>query len=74
MNEENSFKRAIAGHLAESWTAGGLPVEIRALPWEEYTAALDAGDFDLYYGETRLTADWDLSGLLAPAGALNYGY
>lgn len=74
VNEENSFKRAIAGHLAESWTAGGLPVEVRALPWEEYTAALDAGDFDLYYGETRLTADWDLSSLLAPAGALNYGH
>ena len=73
VNEENSFKRAIAGYLAESWTAGGLPVEVRVLPWEEYAAALEAGDFDLYYGEVRLAADWNLSSLLEPGGALNYG-
>ena len=29
---------------------------VLALPWEEYTAALAAGDFDLYYGEVKLTA------------------
>lgn len=74
VNQENGFKTAIAGHLAESWTAGGVPVEVRALPWEEYAAALAAGDFDLYYGEARLTADWDLGSLLEPAGALNYGH
>lgn len=74
VNEENRFKTAIAGYLAESWSAGGVPVEVRALPWEEYAAALEAGDFDLYYGEVRLTADWDLRSLLEPAGALNYGH
>ncbi|MCI9120832.1 MAG: ABC transporter substrate-binding protein [Oscillibacter sp.] len=74
VNQENSFKLAIANYLAETWTAGGLSVEVQALPWEEYTAALAAGNFDLYYGEARLTADWNLSSLLAPAGTLNYGH
>lgn len=74
VNEENGFKKAIAGYLAETWTAGGVPVEVRVLPWEEYAAALAAGDFDLYYGEARLTADWDLGSLLEPGGALNYGH
>lgn len=73
VNEENSFKRAIAEHLAQAWTDGGLPVEVQALPWEEYTAALSAGDFDLYYGEARLPADWNLDSLLLPGGVLNYG-
>lgn len=73
VNAENSFKTAIAEYLAKTWTEGGVPVEVRSLPWEEYAAALAAGDFDLYYGEVRLTADWDLSGLLDPGGALNYG-
>lgn len=73
VNEENSFKKSIAEYLAKSWTAGGVTVEVRALPWEEYTAALAAGDFDLYYGETRLTADWNLKSLLEPGGSLNYG-
>lgn len=74
VNEENSFKRAIVDYLAETWTAGGVAVEVRALPWEEYEAALSAGDFDLYYGEVRLTADWSLSSLLEPGGAMNYGH
>ncbi|WP_297980298.1 ABC transporter substrate-binding protein [uncultured Oscillibacter sp.] len=73
VNSENSFKTAVADYLAESLTAAGVPVETRILPWEEYTAALEAGDFDLYYGEVRLTADWNLSSLLSTGGALNYG-
>ena len=73
VNGENNFKTAVAGYLAESFTAAGVPVETRVLPWEEYAAALAAGDFDLYYGEVRLTADWDLSSLLSTGGALNYG-
>ena len=73
VNSENSFKTAVADYLAESLTAAGVPVETRILPWEEYTAALEAGDFDLYYGEVRLTADWNLSFLLSTGGALNYG-
>ena len=74
VNEENGFKKAIADQLAESWSAGGVAVEVLALPWEEYAAALSAGDFDLYYGEARLPADWNLGSLLEPYGSLNYGH
>lgn len=73
VNEENSFKTSIARHLAETFTAAGVPTEARVLPWADYTAALAAGDFDLYYGEVRLTADWDPSTLLATGAPLNYG-
>lgn len=73
VNEENSFKTSVAKYLAESLTSAGIAVSVKILPWEEYTAALAAGNFDLYYGEVRLSADWDLSPLLASGGALNYG-
>lgn len=73
VNAENSFKAAVATHLAESFTAAGIPMAVRSLPWEEYTAALAAGNFDLYYGEVRLRADWDLSALLSTGGILNHG-
>ena len=46
---------------------------VEALPWEEYAAALAAGNFDLYYGEVRLPANWDLSALVGTGGSLNYG-
>lgn len=72
VNSENSFKVSVAGYLAESFTASGVSTEVRALPWEEYSAALASGNFDLFYGEVKLTANWDLSSLLATDGALNY--
>lgn len=73
VNSENSFKVSAAQEIARSLTAAGVPVTVKSLPWEEYTAALAAGSFDLYYGEVKLTADWDLSALLGTGGALNYG-
>ena len=73
VNGENSFKISIAQSIADGFTSAGIPAEVTVLPWEEYTAALAGGDFDLYYGEVRLTADWDLTALLGSGGALNYG-
>lgn len=73
VNEENSFKVSVAQEIASTFTTAGIPVEVRPLPWADYTAALAAGEFDLYYGEVKLTADWDLSTLLMTGGSLNYG-
>lgn len=73
VNEENSFKVSAAEYLAQTLSASGVTIEVKALPWAEYTAALTAGNFDLYYGEVKLTADWDLRPLLAIGGSLNYG-
>ena len=46
----------------------------KALPWEDYLAALEAGEYDLYYAEVRLGADWDLTELLGTEGSLNYSH
>ena len=73
VNEENSFKITVAEYLTENFSAAGVPMEVRTLPWEEYLLALETGDFDLYYGEVKLSADWDLSALLSGTGPLNYG-
>ena len=73
VNEEDAFRLTSARFLADSLSMGGWTVEVRALPWEEYLLALEAGEFDLYYGEVRLTADWDLTDLVGTGGALNYG-
>ena len=73
VNEENAFKVSVAKYLASTLSAFDLKLEVRVLPWEEYTAALAAGDFDLYYGEVKLTADWNLIRLVGTSGSLNYG-
>ena len=36
-------------------------------------AALAKGDFDLCYAAVKLSADWDITSLVTPGGALNYG-
>lgn len=73
VNEEGGEKVTIARFIAQTLSQGDMEVIVTALPWAEYTAALTAGDFDLYYGEVKLTADWDIANLVGTGGALNYG-
>ena len=73
VNIENTAKSAAANEIARQLQEAGLRVTVERLPWEEYTAALAARDFDLYLGEVYLTPDFDLSALISPGGALNYG-
>lgn len=73
VNAENSFKVALAEHLAKQLAAAQLAVTPVVLPWAEYLTALQGGEFDLWLGEVRLTADWDVSPLIAANGSLNYG-
>ena len=68
---DNPARTAAAELLADGLENLGLTVTLDLLPWPDYLAALERGDFDLYLGEVRLTADFDLTALLA--GALNYG-
>lgn len=74
VNEEDAFRMTSARFIADSLSpAGGWKIEVHALPWEEYLTALAEGAFDLYFGEVRLTADWDLRDLLGTGGPVNYG-
>lgn len=73
VNSDNSFKVSVCQAIADTLNRYDLEVSVVALPWEEYLQALSAGQFDLYYGEYRMTADWDMAPLAATGGALNYG-
>lgn len=73
VNAENSTKAALAEYLARQLTAAHISVTPVVLPWNEYIAALEAGSFDLWLGEIRLTADWNITDLAGSHGALNYG-
>lgn len=73
VNEENRFKLTAATQIAETLNRYSLTVTVQALPWEDYLTALQNGWYDLYFGETKLRPDWDLSALIGTGGALNYG-
>jgi peptide/nickel transport system substrate-binding protein len=73
VNNDNTYKLAVAEYLAADLAKAGVEVELKKLTWEDYNAALAAGDFDLYLGQVKLTGDFDLTPLLRSGGALNYG-
>jgi len=72
VNSENIHKVRAAHKITETLRQNGLDVTVRELTWDRFITALRLGDFDMYYGETQLGADFDLSPLLLPGG-LNYG-
>lgn len=73
VNSNNLFKLAAAEQLAACWKAIGISVTVDKQPYEAYLEKLKSGDFDLYYGETLLTPDFDLRPLISSGGSLNYG-
>ena len=73
VNTENIAKAAAARLIAYQLEAAGLKVELQQLPFEDYSAALSRGEFDLYLAEVVLTAGFDLDPLLGSGGGMNYG-
>ncbi len=72
VNQDNSYKCDLADELERQLESAGVQVTVDKRTWSDYSAALTAGEFDLYLGETRLTADFTLTPLLS-GGSLNYG-
>ena len=73
VNSENHTRVEAAGTIADKLRRVGLNIELQKLPYDEYIAALESGEFDMYYGETRLPANFDFSELISPGGTLDYG-
>ena len=70
VNSDNDVRQSVARQFADALRSLGVTATVNSLSWSGYTAALAAGQFDLYLGEVRLTGDFDPSALLV--GALNY--
>jgi len=70
---DQPYKVAAAEKITNALMSIGIHTELRKLPWEEYLTALKRGEFDLYLADAALPPDFDLSALLAPGGALDYG-
>jgi len=74
VNIENSHKLAAVNAIAENLRQFGFDINVRTLPWGDFVDALNSGNFDMYYGETLLGADFDFSALLLPGDHnLNFG-
>lgn len=59
--------------VAQALTDCGLTTTVSAKAKDDYQAALEAGNFDLYLGEVRLSPNFDLSPFFQEGGSLPYG-
>jgi len=71
--ENSNFKTGTAAQIADQLAAADISVTVRTLSEEDYFAAIREGDYDLYLGEVRLTADMNLSVFLFPGNPLGWG-
>ena len=70
---DSPMKVEAARSIANNLMNMGITVNLRELSWDDYLAALTNGDFDMYYAETKLGADFSLRSLLLSGGSLNFG-
>lgn len=70
---EDQTRVAAASYICDALKEYGLNIRVSIVDRETYEEALENGDFDLYYGEVRLTANFDLSEFFDEYGDLNYG-
>jgi peptide/nickel transport system substrate-binding protein len=70
---DSSYKTAAGKVISETLSYAGIEVIVETCFWDRYIEVLEAGEFDLFLGEVRLTADFALRSLLLTDGALNYG-
>ena len=73
VNSDDSLRQRVAQEIGRMLNAGGLIVEVVAVPSSEYRATLEDGKYDLYLGQTKLSANMDLTPFFSADGALNFG-
>jgi peptide/nickel transport system substrate-binding protein len=73
VNKENPAKLETAHKIYSALLDAGFDVSLLELEWSAFLDALRKGNYDLYYGEVMLSADFDLTCLFSYGGSANYG-
>ncbi len=66
VNSDSTAKVLAARKICEQLNDLGITTTLYELTWADYIDCLEKGEFDMYYGEIRLTPDWNLSALFLP--------
>ena len=70
----SSYQRVEAAtEVVNTLNSLGFKLTLKTMELSEYQQALNTGNFDLYYGEVRLSSNFDLSPFFSVYGSLCYG-
>lgn len=70
VNSDDSIRLALARDIAETLTDYGLPTEVKSYSTNGYIEVYRAGNYDLYLGQVKLSANMDLSEFFRTYGDL----
>lgn len=73
VNQADGRRARVAKAIADMLRQYGFTVTVDAKTGEQYTKALEKGSYDLHLGQTKLSANMDLTAFFSPEGALNFG-
>lgn len=73
VNKKDTLRLRTARKIGQMLTECGLVVKMSELTDSAYTSALRNWDYDLYVGQTKLSANMDLSEFFSSNGALSWG-
>ena len=73
VNKDDSLRVKVAQRIGRMLGTSGLVVDVVSKSTSAYKAALKAGEYDLYLGQTKLSPNMDLSEFFSEEGNLNYG-
>ena len=71
LNRDDSLRLRAGRAIAEMLTEAGLPTEAVAVGSRVYQKMIIAGNYDLYLGQTKLSANMDLSHFFKPWGNIS---
>ena len=63
----------LAHRVADAISNAGLKTEVKPLDMDTYRYRLNAGQYDMFIGETRLSGNFDLTEFFKPYGSLGVG-
>lgn len=70
VNSDDSIRLSLANDIAQTLTEYGLPTEVKSYSTNGYIEVYRAGNYDLYLGQVKLSANMDLSEFFRTYGDL----
>lgn len=70
---EDLTRVAVAEALIETFRECGVYLKLKSVSAKAFRSALYSGGYDVYLGEVRLTANFDLTEFFSSDGDMNYG-
>ncbi len=73
VNSENASRVAAAKVIAAQCKTAGIQINVIECTYEQYTARLASGSFQLYLGEVQILDNMDMTQLVVPGGSAAFG-